>query len=501
MKKILTFILILFSLFFTNKIFAEKNTNIFKNLNYKKNVLVGEKWEINLQKQKKQAEKFYKSRIIFEWDITWESTKSWPIFLLNTKNFWEKTINLTVYKVNWLSKTSIFNTKINVFVYKTAIPFIIEKNLEEKFKDYSKKAKESWILTYNLASVNNYNLYKLNILEKYYNFEKKYKKTSNYLTIWGQKDFLFDVISKINKESSWKKINDKINLVLISSFNINILESYLKNFISNKNWIWEILLLDETSKYELLKQPESIKKLENEIKNNKYNFINLTSKEKISKIFFISNFINYLSNNWFSTQNIYLIIIIPFLLLWVSVFKHILWFPPIWILIPTTITISMLKFWIIVTLILLIVFLITNLLLSKIINKYNMHYTPKISMLTIINILVFIITLNILSTYQLIKIDINDIMFFIFFILVAEKLITIIIWKEFNEYKQNLSYTIIFAFISFIIFKLNFIKTIILSYPEIIILLIPILFMIWRFTWLRISEYFRFKEVIKNIEE
>jgi hypothetical protein len=25
--------------------------------------------------------------------------------------------------------------------------------------------------------------------------------------------------------------------------------------------------------------------------------------------------------------------------------------------------------------------------------------------------------------------------------------------------------------------------------------------MIWRFTWLRITEYFRFKEIIKNIEE
>jgi hypothetical protein len=81
--------------------------------------------------------------------------------------------------------------------------------------------------------------------------------------------------------------------------------------------------------------------------------------------------------------------------------------------------------------ILLIVFLITNLALSKFINKYKLHYTPKVTMLTIINIIVFIITLNLLANYSLIKIDINDIMFFIFFILISEKLITVIISKEF----------------------------------------------------------------------
>jgi hypothetical protein len=52
-----------------------------------------------------------------------------------------------------------------------------------------------------------------------------------------------------------------------------------------------------------------------------------------------------------------------------------------------------------------------------------------------------------------------------------------------------------------LIFSIPIIKTIILTYPELLILIIPISFLIWRFTWLRVTEYFRFKELIKSIEE
>ncbi len=506
MKKIFINILWFFLFFgiFLNSYAEQKiatNDDIFKNIEYQKNIAVWNPWELNLQKQKKQAEKKYNSRILFEWNLKWEPTKTWPIYKLDTKNFWEKNINLSIYKINWNTKTILNTKEIKVFIYKVAVPFIIEDNFQNKFNDYVLKAKESWIFIYKLASINSNSLYKINLLEKYKEFKTNIKNTSDYIVIWGNKDFLFDVISKLNKKINNYNLNNKLNIILISSYNIDILQSFLQNFISNKAWIWKILLLDEASKYEILKQATWVDKLENEIKNNNYKYINLTETKTINKFLFISNFVNYLSNQWYSTKNIYLIILIPFLLVWVSIFKHLLGLTPIWVLIPTAITIAMLKFWIIATLILLIVFLITNLSLSKFINRYKLHYTPKITMLTIINIIVFIVTLSVLSNYSLIKIDINDIMFFIFFILISEKLITVILSKEFNEYKINLINTIIFAFVSYVFFSINIVKTILLSYPELILILIPISFMIWKFTWLRVTEYFRFREVIKSIEE
>jgi hypothetical protein len=78
----------------------------------------------------------------------------------------------------------------------------------------------------------------------------------------------------------------------------------------------------------------------------------------------------------------------------------------------------------------------------------------------------------------MITISINDITFMIFFIIVSERLINVIVSKEFSEYKGTLINTLIFSIISYLLFNLNIIKTFILSYPEIILALIPIAFII-----------------------
>jgi hypothetical protein len=95
-----------------------------------------------------------------------------------------------------------------------------------------------------------------------------------------------------------------------------------------------------------------------------------------------------------------------------------------------------------------------------------------------INILVIIFVINILLDRQFISIRLNDIMIVVMFIIIAEKLINIIISKEFDEYKFTLLNTFLFAIVSFLIFSIPIIKTIILTYPELLILIIPISFLI-----------------------
>jgi hypothetical protein len=80
--------------------------------------------------------------------------------------------------------------------------------------------------------------------------------------------------------------------------------------------------------------------------------------------------------------------------------------------------------------------------------------------------------------YNLINIDISDTLFIILFIVISERFITIVLSKEFSEYKYNLLNTILFAILSYIILSISFIQTVILAYPEIILFLIPINFII-----------------------
>lgn len=492
-----------------------KSTDIqLDSIEFDKNILIWENIRIDLSKQKKYLEEKYNTTIIFKWISKWEIAITWDVYNKIFENFWDRKITLHVFKVinskeHWDSiddqidsiwdekKELLIQKDFNFFVYKKSIAIIFEKELWKKIEEYKSKAKEAGILVYNIGTTSIWEIWKFNYLENITKYRSTEKILSDYITIWWSKDFLFDILSKLNIKIK----NQKLNIVLISSYNIDILNKLLQNIISNKKWIDNIILLDEVSTSQILKQTDNILLLEKEIKNNNYQYINLNNTWKIHNFLFISKFVNNLSNKWFSINNIYIILIIPFILIWISIFKHILWLTPIWILIPTSITILLLKLWFIPTFIILLTFLFLNLSISKIIWKYKLHYTPKISLLTIINIIAFIIIMNILEVNQLIKINMNDIIFIILFILIAEKLITVIISKDFSEYQSSLFNTILFSIFSYAFFTISSIKSIILAYPELILILIPIVFMLGKFTWLRVTEYFRFKEVIKSIEE
>lgn len=499
MKKFILLITTLFLSLSFNLSNAQEleSTWVLDSIEYTQNVMVWESWSINLDSLSEQLSSEYNSNILFEWSTTWESTVSWTSYEKSFDTFWQKSINLNIYKTWANQKELILNKEFRFFVYKESIAFIFEDELWEKMNEYINKSNEAWVFIYNIWTINIRDIEKYNFTDKINEYNVSFPWASDYVVIWWSKEFLFDTISKINSKIS----NKQLNLVLISSFNISILKSYFGNFIANKTWIKTILLLDEWSKFEIIRTPNSIENLEVQINKNWYEYVNLSDSEEISEFFFISKFINILSNKWFSTNNIYLILIIPFLLVWVSFFKHFIWLTPTWTLIPVIITLLLFKLGLIATLIILLVFLSVNLILARLISSSKLHYTPKATLLTIINIVVLIVVLNFMIINDFIQVNINDIMFIIFFILISDKLISVIVSKEFGEYKETLIITLLYAIISYIFLSINLVQTFILAYPEIILLLIPINFIIGKFTWLRATEYFRFREVIKSIEE
>lgn len=485
----------------TNDIYIE---NIFNEIKLNKNIELWKTLNIDLSSIEKELEEKYSSKIIFKWDLKWTTTKKWNIFEKVFEKDWNKEISLSIYSEDKKEEKLITTKKYNLFVYKNKISLIIDnENIDEsKINSYILKAENNWTYIHKIVEANEKNLKNKKISQNIFlNLSNKEKNENSYIMVWWDKNYIFSVISKLNKEIDNHSIHEKLNLVLVSPFNTDVLNNYLRNFVSNKPWIKSILLLPESSMSQIWLNSNNIVVLENSLKNKEYEYINVNIKSKISEVLFISNFVNKLSNSWFSNHYIYLIILISFLFTWISLFKHLLWLSPIWITIPIVLTLLLFQVWIIVTWIIVLSLIIINLFLWKITNKYTLLYTPKISFILIINIVIIILLLNLLLSYNLININITDSLFIILFILVSERLITIILSKEFSEYKYNLLNTIIFAVISFLILNIWTIQTLILAYPEVIIFLIPINFIIWKFTWLRVTEYFRFKEVIKSIEE
>jgi len=507
MKYLFSLVLIFSFIFNAN---AESTENINKQINNTKinsksisikNIKIWEELIINLKEKEQQLSKKYNSRIDFEWNLTWKTIEKGYVYKKTFTKYWKKDLSLNIYSFERWRKKLIENQIINLFIYKEISNLIIDsENIKQKKIDlYIDKAFNEWVYVNTIISSTEKNLKQENILS---NLNSTFSTEKwNYITVWWSKNFLFSVISKINKETKDNSYENKINIVLISPFNTDVLNKFIRNFISNKTWIKNILLLPESSKSQIWENPNNIKELEKSLQIKEYEYININKNSKISEVLFISKFINTLSNNGFSNNYIYLIIIIPFLFTWISVFKHLVWLSPIWIIVPITLTLLIFQVWLLTSIIIFFSLILINLILWKVTNKYTLLYTPKISFIIIINLVTIIFLLNILFSYSLIKIDITDTLFIILFIIIAERFITVVLSKEFTEYKFNLFNTILFSLVSYFILNISFIQTIILAYPEIILILIPINFIIWKFTWLRITEYFRFKEIIKSIEE
>lgn len=454
------------------------------------------------QKINDYEEELWRENLLFEWDITWASTIKWPVLERKFNTPGIKNISLNIFAEINQEKTLLLNSSFQVFVYEKSIPFIFSNTVSEsQKKDFKDIAVWSHVYIHEVLQSSEQELYEKNILLSLDSYYAREKWKSDYVGIWGEKDFLFSVVSKINKEQETIEKGRKVSFVLVSGFNGNILKGYLWNLLTNKDYISKSLIINDTLTFQVTKSPSSIDLLEKQLQDNSYEYINIDTQTGISKYFFISRFINTLSNNGVNTSDIFILIMIPLMLTLISFLKHFIGISPIGITIPLFISILFYKIWVPFTAMILWILFLTNLIISKWISKYNLLYTPKISFLVTLNIVIFFLVLEYLLRYNILSLGVTDIVYVILFIVVAEKLITVIISKEFKEYKKNLFGTLLVSLIWFIVLSIPSLEVFLLAYPEVIIALAPINFLMWRFTGLRVTEYLRFKEIIKNIEE
>lgn len=508
LKKIffLIFFLILIFWSFGRSFWDDENKEILEpEINYKQNIFINDEFVIDLTKLTTSLKETSEKDIFVEWKIEWAGIQEWNILKRNFKEAWFKNIVLEVFTRNeeWekQNRNIVFKKNIKIFVYKKTLAVIFDKQAESQKKDFTQKANEYYTYVYEIWNTYEKDINNATFLDKIEKYKQINKNKLDYFVIRWWKDFLFSTIWKLSKEIESANYKSKLNIVLVTPFNLDILKNYFKNFLSNKPWIKKMILIWENSEFQIIKENSSLNSLEKSLVKNKYDYIDINTSSEISNYLFISKFINNLSNKGFLASEIYILLLIPFLFTWISFMKHLIWISPIWVVIPILISILFFKLWILNTLYLLSFVVFVNIILGLLISKYTLLYTPKIGFIMIINIILLFIFINISQNYNLINYSINDILYIILFIIIWEKFLTLLLSKEFLEYKYNILNTIIFALLSFLIFNLDFVKTFIVSYPEIILFLAPINFYLGRFTWLRFTEYLRFREIIKNVKE
>ncbi len=490
---------------------------------YKKNVYIEETFSVDLSSLDTTLKENYNDYIFeYEWNVSWASPQQWAIFKRDFETTGQKNINLSIYASEisepddentqgdsevpeeWLEDTSILSrdlilqSDIWFFIYEQSVPIVVDESINRKsIEKFISDGKDLWVYVRELGSYDEFSINGSELLGNLEEYKVSTPDSSDYLIMWWEKEFLFTALSQMNTSN----LRSPLNMVLISPFNTSILKNYIWNNIAWKDVLATAFIIDDTLRLQILKSPLKIQLLQSEVEKNNYEYTSLTEKNQISPILFISQFINRLLNAGIPVSDIYIILLLPLFLTLVSFVKHMVGLSTIGSTIPVFMALLFIKLSIVFTLWILFFFLICNIIISRFINKYALLYTPKVACITIINLVLFMWIYQVFTYFEIIDIPLNNVVYIVLFFVIAEKLITIITSKEFREYKKSISWTVIVAFLCYILFQFDGLRVFLMAYPEWLLIFIPINFFIWRFTGLRVTEYLRFREIIKNIEE
>lgn len=229
---------------------------------------------------------------------------------------------------------------------------------------------------------------------------------------------------------------------------------------------------------------------------------------------FMSYFVDYLVNEGIPDNTIALLLLLPVIATVVAFMKQVVGMTTFGIYTPSIITLSFLIIGIDIGLIVLLTSMVIGSLTRPALYKVRMLFIPKMAMvLTIVTLVLFLI-LIISNYFNFLDAAFLSIAIFPMLILstLVEKFVSVRTEQGLSSAISLMAQTVLVAVIAYflvggeinlgiITFRLEFIKRIMLSYPEIIFLLLIIDILLGRWSGLRILERIRFREVLRHIEE
>ena len=317
----------------------------------------------------------------------------------------------------------------------------------------------------------------------------------------------------ILNESDYILVNQQFIIPFLSKFmsDINYKNKKIVLFIWSFKWFYAKLLIPYTrtlskniyiyDKNNLLNVVSSIyqwKKLDN--KNSLYN------RNIWNNFYFpLSYFVGKLISTWVNIEIIWIILLSILWIIIVSFLRQIIWFSIFWLYTPLLLSILILIYGYHAVIILFIISVFATLMNHFITKRIYILYSSKIALNYMIYTVLSIIFLWILISLWYINnihIDMNWIILFFVIPLLTKNLIK----EDTNIFSKSFMYLfvefIVILLILLSIYNITYLKYILVAYPDLLWLFIPITIFIWRFTWLQLLEYIRFYPLIKkNIYE
>jgi len=134
-------------------------------------------------------------------------------------------------------------------------------------------------------------------------------------------------------------------------------------------------------------------------------------------------------------------------------------------------------------------------------NRITLLYRPKIVFFVTVQMIFFVVMFNILSIQNIMNISASDMIFSFLFLILNTRIIEIMTSKDLGEYRNSIVYTLLIPIVCFGVLQTNTIKILLLSYPELILLTLPVNLFLGRYSGLRLTEYIRFLPIIREKQD
>lgn len=422
------------------------------------------------------------------------------------KNSGEYIVTLNIKTENSLPFYNKLEDDLKVKVMKEAVFLILGQSVDSKdLEEFSKSAENLNFLIYKLPFKEEgqefiqENTLASELLERISEVKK-----SKLIIVWMPKSIAgVNALSMFGQEV--KNIEDIAHkgVVIVSEGNLAILARLAQpifNILSPKY----VVLIPKNVLALLINAADAGDNVIAQVQasGDNYRILGIHSQRELDKITpfnFVSYFINLLINRGVPINTVLLILMLPLVASLISFSRQIIGLKAFGVYIPSILAITLVVTGLKSGIIVLIAILLVGTLIRLCLKKLRLLYLPRMAIvLTIVSLAILILFLG--STYFT-QAPLSTVSIFPILILIA--LVEEFVKVQMEEGSRTaiiiIVETLILAVIGFYVVNWQFLRNIVLSYPEVILLSLIFNFLIGKWTGLRLLEYYRFRKVIEAI--
>jgi hypothetical protein len=214
----------------------------------------------------------------------------------------------------------------------------------------------------------------------------------------------------------------------------------------------------------------------------------------------LSTLVNFMVTKGVSSEMIILLLMLPVILMIVTFLKQVVGVTTFGLYTPAVITLSMIALGWKIGLVLLAIILFAGYAMRALMRRYRLLYIPKIAIILTVTSLVLLLVLAVAAAFG-ITLAPDTVFILLIMTTLSEEFMSVKAEMGLRSALFAVGETVMVSLICFSIVQWNVFESLILAYPEIIILTLAVDIFLGRWTGLRVSEVIRFREIFKYMEE